>query len=198
MTATRGRPRSFDRASALDSAIRLFWQRGYEATSIRDLTEELGIAAPSLYNAFGDKQHLFAEALRSYDATYGGFIEAALTEEPTATLAVARIFAEAPTRYTRPDLPRGCLVVSGDTGSPDPVVQEASRLIRQNKTALLATKIADEISTGGIPTDTDAAALAQFVLSVLSGLEQHARDGAPRSRLAKVTTIALRAWPTAA
>src|ERR1700740_2742972 len=60
------RPRKFDEATALDAAIECFWRRGYEATSLRDLTVSMGLTAPSLYNAFGDEEELFALALERY------------------------------------------------------------------------------------------------------------------------------------
>ena len=60
------RPREFDETAALDAAIECFWRRGYEATSLRDLTAAMGLTAPSLYNAFGDKEELFALALERY------------------------------------------------------------------------------------------------------------------------------------
>ena len=60
------RPREFDEATALESAIECFWRRGYEATSVRDLAEKMGISAPSLYNAYGDKHALFVQALERY------------------------------------------------------------------------------------------------------------------------------------
>jgi len=63
----RGRPRGFDRDEALESAIRLFWTRGYEATSISDLTQAMDITPPSLYAAFGDKKRLFLEAVERYE-----------------------------------------------------------------------------------------------------------------------------------
>src|SRR5438034_418152 len=66
----RGRPRAFDREAALAQATRLFWCKGYEATSIADLTEAMGIGSPSLYAAFGSKEALYAEALRHYVQTY--------------------------------------------------------------------------------------------------------------------------------
>jgi Transcriptional regulator len=195
-STTRGRPRSFNRDAVLDKAIRLFWRNGYEATSVRDLTEELGIGAPSLYNAFGDKRRLFAEAIQVYDREYGGFIEAALTEEPTAKQAAARIFAEAPVRYTRRGLPAGCLIVTGDIGTADKEVMAAVRRIRQAKFAAFTDKIRADIAAGELPADTDAEALARYTMSMLSGIAQAARDGVPRAELERVAKIALAAWPS--
>ena len=60
------RPREFDETTALEAAIECFWQRGYEATSVRDLADKMRISAPSLYNAYGDKHALFVQALEHY------------------------------------------------------------------------------------------------------------------------------------
>src|SRR5215813_2877699 len=60
------RPREFDEVTALEAAIECFWQRGYEATSVRDLAEKMGLSAPSLYNAYGDKHALYKRALEHY------------------------------------------------------------------------------------------------------------------------------------
>src|SRR5690242_11856901 len=68
---TRGRPRSFDRAAALHKALMAFWEHGYEATSVSDLTRIMGIGAPSLYAAFSDKRTLFEEVVRVYVDTHG-------------------------------------------------------------------------------------------------------------------------------
>ncbi|MFN3007927.1 TetR/AcrR family transcriptional regulator [Mycolicibacterium wolinskyi] len=195
MAPVRGRPRSFDRDAALDKAIRLFWERGFEATSTRDLSSALGVGIPSIYAAFGDKQQLFTEAVAVYDTRYGGFIEAALTEEPTARRAVARILTEAPGRYTRRGLPSGCLVVSGDDGTADEGVKACLRCIRRQKTDMLADKIRTDIAAGDLPDDTDARALAQYVMTTLSGIAQAASDGTSRAMLDRVAAIALRAFP---
>ncbi|OBC03408.1 TetR family transcriptional regulator [Mycobacterium sp. 852013-50091_SCH5140682] len=191
MTTTRGRPRSFDRDMLLDKAIRMFWTNGYEATSVRDLTCELGIAAPSLYNTFGGKQQLFAEAVEVYDRVYGGFIDAALAEEPTARLAAVRIFTEAPARYTRRGLPTGCLVVSGDAGTPDPAVRRAMRSIRERKVAQFADKVRADIDAGRIAADVNPEALGRYVMAVLSGIAQQARDGVSRAKLDQLAAVAV-------
>lgn len=194
-TTTRGRPRGFDRDAALDRAIRLFWRKGYEATSVRDLSDELGIGQPSLYNAFGGKRALFDEALDVYERKYGEFIDAALNEEPTAALAMRRILTEAPARYTRRGLPRGCLVTSGDAGTDDADVRAAMSRIREHNTTRLRHKIEADIAAGSLPHDTNATGLAGYVMSVLNGLVQRARDGATRRELESIAGIATRALP---
>jgi AcrR family transcriptional regulator len=194
-TATRGRPRSFDRDAVLDKAIRLFWRRGYEATSMRDLVSELGVAAPSLYRTFGDKEQLFAEVVGTYDRHYGGFIDLALAEEPTARAAAARILREGPGRYTRPGLPTGCLIVSGASGTTNEVVAAQLSGMRASKVEQLAARIEADIDSGELPQATDAVALARYTMAILTGIAEGARDGVSRSELDQVAQVALRAWP---
>ncbi|MGC7101828.1 TetR/AcrR family transcriptional regulator [Amycolatopsis lurida] len=195
MATTGGRPRSFDRDAALDRAVQLFWRRGYEGTSVRELAEELHIGMPSLYNAFGSKQQLFVEVLGTYDKRYGGFLDRALAEEPTAEQAVARVFREAPECYTRRSLPTGCLVVSGDSGTDDPIVTRELRRMRAEKAGAFAAKIRGDVSAGILPADTDAVALGRYVMAVLSGIAQAARDGVSRESLCRTAEVATRAWP---
>ncbi|WGD37779.1 TetR/AcrR family transcriptional regulator [Lysinibacter sp. HNR] len=193
--ATPGRPRGFDRDVALDRAIRLFWRKGYETTSMRDLSEELGIGQPSLYNAFGNKRTLFDEVLKAYELKYGEFIDTALNEETTAVLAMQRILAEAPARYTRRGLPRGCLVASGDAGSDNLEVRAMMSRIRENKTTRLRHKLESDITAGNLADGLDAAGLAGYVMSVLSGLAQRACDGATPKEIANIANIAAKALP---
>ena len=96
----RGRPLSFDRQAALDKAMHVFWERGYEAASVADLTAAMGITPPSLYTAFGDKEHLFLEAIEAYGKGPGGFGARALAEEPTARQAVQRLLEEGAAELT--------------------------------------------------------------------------------------------------
>ena len=78
----RGRPREFDIDKALDRALGVFWRKGYEGTSLPDLTRAMRINRPSLYAAFGNKEELFKKAFERYRATYQGYIREAL-EKPT-------------------------------------------------------------------------------------------------------------------
>ncbi|MEO8798683.1 MAG: helix-turn-helix domain-containing protein, partial [Polyangiaceae bacterium] len=89
-----GRPPSFDRDDVLRRATMVFWKHGYDATSIALLTKSMGIGAPSLYAAFGDKRALFEEALGYYSKTYGAFIMQVAREEADARTAVERLLGE--------------------------------------------------------------------------------------------------------
>lgn len=194
-SAKRGRPRSFDRDAALDLAIRLFWRKGYEATSVRDLSEELGIGVPSLYSAFGDKKSLFTEAVSVYDREYGGFIEAAIQDAPTAADAIRRILLEAPARYTRRGLPHGCLVASGDAGTTDSAIRDSLRHLRSENVEALRDRIQAGISAGQLPEDADADGLSRYVMTVISGLAQRASEGATKAELTTIADIATRSCP---
>src|SRR5437870_13048980 len=78
VTSTLGRPRAFDAEKALDRALTVFWRKGYEGTSLPDLTRAMGINRPSLYAAFGNKQSLFKKAVARYCQGPGAYTRAAL------------------------------------------------------------------------------------------------------------------------
>jgi AcrR family transcriptional regulator len=184
---TRGRPRGFDRAEALDQAIRVFWANGYDPTSITELTRAMNIGAPSLYAAFGDKKALFHEAVATYQATYGAFTAQAMVEEPTARAAVARMLHEAADHYTDNAHPPGCLVISATTNCTNPDVACWLRALRNTNVDALEQRIASE--------HTQARELALFTATTIQGMSQQARDGATRADLEAVADVAMRAWP---
>jgi AcrR family transcriptional regulator len=191
----RGRPRSFDRATALEKAILAFWEHGYEATSVSDLTRVMGIGAPSLYAAFGDKRSLFEEVVQEYGARYGSFGDRALAEEPTVRAAMERMLREAAVEYTAPGRPHGCLVIHAATNCSSPEVEESLRVRRNANIAAFEGRIRAGIAAGELSADTDATALARHVGAVIQGMSQQARDGASREELEAVAEIAMTIWP---
>jgi len=192
--ATRGRPRSFDRELALVRAIELFWEQGYEGTSIADLTQAMGIGAPSLYAAFGSKEELFREAVERY--ALDSPTDRALAREPTARAAVAAMLHDNADDYTDPATPLGCMLVLGaPVGTPaQSGVRE--RLAEERRVAVdrLQARIDQGIADGDVPPGTDTAALARFYSTVLDGMSIKARDGASNAELHAVADAALAAW----
>lgn len=196
-TKPRGRPLSFDRDQALEQAMHVFWERGYEAASISELTAAMGITAPSLYTAFGDKERLFLEAIERYATGPGGGYPRALEEEPTAYLAIKRCLEEAAEELTRPCHPRGCMVTMAATNCSvaSAHIQAALAKRRAANDAGVRRRIEEGIKNGELPADTDAEALANFYATVFRGMSMQATDGASRESLLATSTAAMRAWP---
>jgi len=193
----RGRPLSFDREKALDRAMRLFWARGYESTSVSDLTQTMGITAPSLYGAFGDKKRLFLEAVERYLAGPGNYAQQALAQEPTAERCIRRLLMETVDSFFAPHGIRGCMVILAATNcsiqSSDVVAELTKR--RRMAERMLRERIVAGQSAGELPDDADIDSLAGLVVTTLYGLSIKARDGASRASLRKIVEQALRAWP---
>lgn len=194
----RGRPLSFDRQAALDKAMHVFWERGYEAASVADLTAAMGITPPSLYTAFGDKEHLFLEAIEAYGKGPGGFGARALAEEPTARQAVQRLLEEGAVELTRDCQPHGCMMVTATTNCS--LAAEHIQAALAKRRALYVRDMQDRIQQGidqgELPPDTDAYDLANFYTMVYQGMSMQAKDGASRQSLLASARMAMRSWPT--
>ncbi|HTE59341.1 MAG TPA: TetR/AcrR family transcriptional regulator [Solirubrobacteraceae bacterium] len=192
--ATRGRPRSFDREVALRQAVQLFWEQGYEGTSIADLTGAMGIAAPSLYAAFGSKEALFSEAIRFY--CEDSPTERALAREPTARAAVAAMLYDNADDYVDPATPRGCMLVLGaPVGTPaHSGIRERLADARQEAVAALRARLDRAVADGELPGGTDTATVAGFYSTVLDGMSIKARDGSTRDELHAIAHAALASW----
>jgi len=195
----RGRPLSFDRDAALERAMHVFWEHGYEAASISDLTAAMGITPPSLYTAFGDKERLFLEAIERYGKGPGGFGQRALDEEPTARGAIQRLLEDAAAELTEECHPLGCMMVMATTNCSVAAehVQNALAKRRALGVANIQARIQRGIADGELAADTDAGALANFYATVYQGMSMQAKDGAPRASLLASVEMAMRSWPPA-
>ena len=178
------RPPKFDRAEALQAAMHLFWEKGFDGTSINDLTGAMGISPPSLYAAFGDKQALFEASVELYERS--AVVPPAL-EAPTAREMFVQMLDRAVALYTRPAHPPGCFVIS------DPTLKAR----RGSGRDAIARRLRRAQQFGDLPDDVDVAALTDYVDLVLRGLSAKARDGATRQQLRAAADVALRAWPSA-
>lgn len=191
-----GRPRSFDRQAALEKAMRTFWAHGYETTSISDLSKAMGINAPAIYSAFGDKKQLFLEAMRLYRGDQESQA-AAIDAAPSAREAAATVLSNAIRTFTGKDTPKGCLVGTGlATGSAAAAdVRAEGTAMRNALEALLTARIERDITEGILPAGTDAALLAGLVNGTVQGFSTLARDGASAEKLQGIAGLVLAAWP---
>ena len=194
----RGRPRSFDREAALDAAMEVFWQKGYEATSISDLTDAMGINPPSLYAAFGDKERLFMAAIERYSDERGESCPYAC--EPTARGAIERLLTYMAHELTGGDHPRGCMMMmaAATSANASEVMQRALAAKRTGARESMKGRIRQGIKDGDVPAGTDASALADFFSTVVAGMSMQARDGASRKSLLATVANAMLAFPAVA
>jgi AcrR family transcriptional regulator len=195
--ARLGRPRSFDRADALERALDLFRRNGYEGTTLVDLQEAMGgITAPSFYAAFGSKEDLFKEAVELYLRSAGAAPIRALTEQPTARAAIHAAMRDSVIEFTTPGRPRGCLIVIGaiNCTHASSGVQEHLRQIRVKTQRSIARRLRQGVAEGDVPADANISALASFYTTFLHGLSIQARDGASRASLLAAVDCATSAW----
>lgn len=191
----RGRQPTFDRDEALDTALDLFWRHGYEGVSIADLTKAMGIAAASLYHAFGSKADLYREVLRRYGA--GRLKTEDIANAPSSYAAVRQMLENGIAAVTAPGKPLGCMVSSGMlmTAAENAGLAKELKALRAATRTALERRIARDVADGVLPADTDAAELARFYAAVLQGLSVQALDGASATELRQVAATALKAWP---
>lgn len=187
-----GRPKGFDREKALCSALELFWEKGYEPTTVAELCTAMGIKPPSLYCCFGNKSALFLEAVRFYEQKYWAGPEARFMADPDVHSAVANFFDEAARLLLSPHAPCGCMVVLAAVNiSPaEKEIIEEIRSLRMQTKEMFAKRLAQAISDGQIPADTDVHALAGSLSTFLEGLSLQARDGIFLAQLLKIAANA--------
>lgn len=194
----RGRPKVFDREAALDKAMTLFWQYGYEATSLSDLVEATGAKAPTLYAEFVNKEGLFRAVLDRYIARFASKNEACLfCEEQTVEEALRNYFTAVATCFTSKDTPAGCFMINTSAAlaasSKEIAKTIKSRHAVQEQT--LSQFLQLRQSRGEIPAEKSIAELAQFLSCILQGMSISAREGASFETLMQITNTTLRLWP---
>ena len=194
---SKGRPRTFDRATALNRALNVFWRRGYEPASIAELCAAMEINPPSLYAAFGNKAQLFMEAVQHYEDVYWDAAWARMTEVPDIHEAMSGFFKDAGRILTSQDAPCGCLVILAATNVSAEAqdVNDALRALRTEGRDWFLARLRRAVEDRQLPAKTDVGALASALNTMLEGMSLQARDGVTHDELDRVAAIAMAMLP---
>ncbi|ESK57155.1 hypothetical protein F990_00350 [Acinetobacter tjernbergiae DSM 14971 = CIP 107465] len=192
----RGRPKCFNEQQALEKAMLLFWEHGYEATSISDLTHALQLTAPSLYSSFGDKTGLFYKCIDYYLAHEACPIEAIFLEAKTAKVAFELFLYDNVQRLAQSNKPTGCMLVVATMSCSDnaQIVQHNILEKRLKTKQTMLDRLRQGVENGDIKITAPLQEIADFYTTVLQGLTIQARDGANVQQLQKVVEHAMRSW----
>jgi len=195
--AVIGRPRGFDRDAALEAAMFLFWRKGFEATSMNDLCEAMGVRSPSLYAAFGSKEALYLEAVERYVQTQGPPIWSKLAEGATARAGIENMLIAASENLPKSRAkPAGCMAALAAVGDEWPAaIARVTKKVRLEMLGTLRSRLETAVANGELPAATDVDGLSRFYLSVYQGMAIQARDSATQAELRGVAAAAMAAWP---
>ncbi|HEX6278700.1 MAG TPA: TetR/AcrR family transcriptional regulator [Pyrinomonadaceae bacterium] len=188
----RGRPRSFEIDEAIETAMTVFWTKGYQGTTIPDLADAIGINRPSLYAAFGSKENLFKLALDRYRNDPASYVNRAIAQ-PTAFEVFQSLMEGVVELVTDPKRPGGCLFVCGThtlTVPDDEIGLELARRRVAGEQDILE-RFARAQREGDLPERNDPAALAKLAATLMWGIAVQASNGAPRDQLQQVVRLAI-------
>jgi len=191
-----GRPREFSEEAALDAAMRVFWEKGYEGTSLDDLTRAMGINRSSLYATFGDKEKLFTRVIAQYSEGPLAFIREAL-QRATAQAVVEHLLRSTVSFLGDSTHPRGCLSLQGGLacGSSAEGVKRAMIEWRKHGLKQLEKRMLRAQKGGDLRRDVDAKDLARYIFVVMNGLSVQAVNGATQAEMNRTVKMALRSMP---
>ncbi|MFF2482384.1 TetR/AcrR family transcriptional regulator [Paenibacillus sp. NPDC058071] len=188
------RSKEFEESAVLEKAMRLFWEQGYEKTSMTDLVEHMGIHRRSLYDTFGDKHTLFLKAMDRYGDKFGDKYTSVVKHSKNATEALQFIVDTMIRLETEEGVPPGCLMVNS---AVELATRDADVDSKANKLFSMAEQQLKEIIAWGqrdgeFTTDYDAEELAEYMHNALVGIRVLARTSAAKEKLHRVANLSMK------
>ncbi|SCC41573.1 TetR/AcrR family transcriptional regulator [Bacillus mycoides] len=187
------RTREFDEDQVLDAAMQLFWEKGYEATSLSDLTSRMGIQRPSIYSTFGDKKELFEAALRRYTMSRASDIRNRLQSHSSVKEAFSIFIADVVNEEYAGDLSKGCFCINTmvELAPHDERFEILTREHQMYLAVIFQETIERGIQSGELEFNTDAKSLAQALIVALIGLTVMMKSRPQRSFVDNVIAATL-------
>ncbi|MCV4231518.1 TetR/AcrR family transcriptional regulator [Virgibacillus sp. LDC1] len=195
--ARTGRPRAFNRDEAVAAAMLLFWEHGYESTSLAQLRAAMGdISAASFYAAFESKESLFREVMDQYISTYGQVSESFRDTSLTSKTAIEQGLRQSARMQTESSHPLGCLLIlSAVNCSPEQQhIREMLAKERARVNGWLKGCIERAVVNGELPGSTDIPMLVTLFETFLQGISTQARDGVSYEALDAAITQLMSVW----
>jgi len=187
-----GRPRAFNTEAALDAALKVFWMKGYEGTTVADLTKAMNLTMSSLYAAFGDKESLFRQIASRYAQSAAAMYEKAMIE-PTLAASLSSLFDGTVLFLNRPGNPPGCLTIMGALASNANAAPVQQLLLKMRTAGQLRIQARCEQarSEGELSATFDCVSFSRYVATILWGLMVQGASGAGKTQMQEVADIAV-------
>jgi AcrR family transcriptional regulator len=188
-----GRPIGFDKEAALEAAMLLFWERGYEPTSMADLTQAMGLSPSSIYAAFGDKHTLFSLAVQRYLGTRAQYATDAL-QQPTFEKVISALFHNTVSFLTAPGHPPTCMTLAGAMGcSLDAApARDLMTAVRKQNEVAIRERLQQARKAGELPKEINVDDYTRYISMLLAGLSIQAANGSTGAELKRTSQMALR------
>ncbi len=173
---SKGRPKTFDRDDALNKALGVFCEYGYQGTSLAQLTDAMGMNPPSVYGAFGDKQQLFIEVLSHYHAPYLNVVKACFKAQATTLEALGELFQMSETQHVCRNA-LGCLIVNSGINRSDEssAIGDKIKEIHETNENLICERLERGQKEGDVAKQVNARKLARYINGILQGAAVTAR-----------------------
>jgi AcrR family transcriptional regulator len=180
----RGRPKGFIHDEALDRAVEMFWEHGYEGVDVDRIARAVNVTKPALYRAFGDKATLLLKAVERYTMTYGAPKMAAFQAEPDIHKALTGLF-EATINTATGDARGGCMMAAAALGQSERVAEIRSCAAKAftSSADIFAKRFEQEIKAGNLPRTPSARVRGRALVDLLQGLQVRAKAGIAREQL---------------